>query len=527
MIAGPQAKSPGVETAAAGAMPMVVVLALAAGPFLSMVDSSIVNVAVPDIGSSLLVPLVEVQWTVSAYLLALSSGLAGTAWLVKKVGARPIYLAALAGFTAASAACALAPSIQLLIAARAAQGLLGAPLIPIAMGALMSGGATTSTNRSERKQGQVAILVMGILLFAAPAAGPALGGVLIGTFGWPAIFLVNVPFGILGLLGALRWRADRASDDASAFDPIGMLLLAGGLGLALYGAGQGPTAAWTAQDVWPFWSSGLLLVVVYVAWALRSSNPALNLRLLFDRQAAVTIVLSALVAVVSFAALFLLPVFMQSVQRHTALQAGLALLPQGVVMGIGTFVGQLVANSGRLRLAAVAGAATLAVTTASLLLIGAGTPAWLTGLLLCGRGLAFGLATQPLLMTWMARLKGPDVADGSTLFNVVQRVAGSFGIGLLSTLFASRVQSRVADALVALHQHPTPLSGSGFGQSSGSLGGMPPVMAARLQDSAVAGFHDVIWVLVAASALGVLVAMLVKDPPRTPAHGSDLGGLIT
>jgi hypothetical protein len=330
------------------------------------------------------------------------------------------------------------------------------------------------------------MLVMGLLLFAGPAAGPTVGGLLIGAFGWPAIFLVNVPFGILGVLGALRWRAGRAAADPTVrFDPAGMLLLASGLALALYGAGQGPSAGWTAPRVWPFWASGAILVAVYAGWALRSPHPAVNVRLLGDRLVAFTVTLSVLVSVVSFAAMFLLPVFMQTVQRYSPLQAGLALLPQGLVMGAGMVLGQAVATSGRLRLGAILGAATLAVATSAMLLIDAGTPAWVTALLLCGRGLAFGLATQPLLVTMMGRLRGPDVPDGSTLFNVVQRVAGAFGIGLLATLFAQRVQERVTTS--ALH---TP---------------------AALRDAAVAGFHDVVWALVAVSALGVVVALLVRD----------------
>jgi hypothetical protein len=264
-----------------------------------------------------------------------------------------------------------------------------------------------------------------------------------------------------------------------------MALLAGGLALALYGAGQGPSAGWTAPRVWPFWAAGVLLVAAYVAWARRSPHPAVNVRLLWDRLVATTVVLSVLVSVVSFAAMFLLPVFMQTVQGYSALQAGLAMLPQGIVMGVGMILGQSVASSGRLRLGAIAGAATLAVATSAMLVIDATTPGWVTALVLCGRGLAFGLATQPLLVTMMGRLHGPDVADGSTLFNVVQRVAGSFGIGLLATLFAQRVHERVA--AVALRS---------------------PV---GLRDGAVAGFHDVVWALVAVSALGVLVALLVRD----------------
>ncbi len=513
MISASQASHAPDQAPDRGALPFVVVLALAAGPFLSMVDSSIVNVAVPDIARSLGVTLGAVEWTVSGYLLALSSGLAATAWLTKRLGARAVYLGSLAGFTAASAACALAPSIQVLVAARVAQGLLGAPLIPIAMGVL-SGGAS-GLQRSQNRDGQAAMLVMGILLFAGPAAGPTLGGALIGAFGWPSIFLVNVPFGILGLIGASRWRASHSPADRGArFDPVGMVLLAAGLGLALYGGGQGPAAGWTAPSVWPFWASGIALVVAYVAWALRSAHPAVNLRLLRDRLTSVSVALSVLVSVVSFAALFLLPVYMQAVQGYSALQAGLALLPQGLVMGVGTVIGQRVANSGRLRLGAVAGSAALAVTTAALLLIDASTPAWLTGLLLCGRGLAFGLVTQPLLTTMMGRLSGPDVADGSTLFNVVQRVAGSFGIGLLASLFAQRVQARAAAALAALHVPASALAGSSHGLSAGSLAGVPPGVATALQNAAVAGFHDVIWVLVAASALGIVVALLVRDPVR-------------
>jgi predicted MFS family arabinose efflux permease len=283
-----------------------------------------------------------------------------------------------------------------------------------------------------------------------------------------------------------------------------MLLLAGGLGLALYGAGQGPSAGWTAARVWPFWAAGIALVAAYVAWALRSPHPAINLRLLRDRLAALTVALSILVSIVTFAAMFLLPVFMQTVQGYSALQAGLALLPQGLVMGVGTVLGQRVAGSGQLRLGALAGSVALAAATAALLLIDAHTPGWLIALILCGRGLAFGLVTQPLLATMMGRLSGADVADGSTLFNVVQRVAGSFGIGLLATLFAQRLQARATAVLADLHM------------PAASAAGLPPEVAARLQSAAVAGFHDAVWVLVATSGLAVLLALLVRDPHPAP-----------
>jgi len=184
-----------------------------------------------------------------------------------------------------------------LVAARVAQGLLGAPLIPIVMGVLTGGAG--ARQRSQSRDGQAAMLVMGIFLFAGPAAGPTLGGILIGAFGWPSIFLVNVPFGTLGLIGALQWRASHSpADHGARFDPIGMVLLAAGLAFALYGGGQGPTAGWTAPSVWPFWAAGILLILAYVAWALRSPHPAVNLRLLRDRLTSASVALSVLVSVV-------------------------------------------------------------------------------------------------------------------------------------------------------------------------------------------------------------------------------------
>src|SRR5258707_15707414 len=201
---------------------------LLAGPFLSMVDSSIVNIALPDIAQQVQSPLATAQWITSGYLLALAVVLPATAFLAKRFGTRRVYLVSLAGFTLASTACAMAPNIAWLICARVVQGALGAPLVPLAMNLLLG------------KQGKARQLpaAAGMLLFLAPALGPSVGGLLIHVAGWPLIFLVNVPFGILGVLGALRLpkQLSQAANPDVRFDPLGMLLLAAGLVLAIYGA---------------------------------------------------------------------------------------------------------------------------------------------------------------------------------------------------------------------------------------------------------------------------------------------------
>ena len=196
------------------------------GPLLSMIDSSIVNVAVPDIAKELKATLDDVQWVVSGYLLALGVALALTAYLAKRFGTLRIYTVSMVLFVVASALCAVAPTIGVLIAARAVQGFVGAPLVPLALSILLGKGGMGG--------GKVPVSAA-LVLFLAPALGPTLGGLLVGAGGWRWIFLVNVPVGVVGLLLQI-WmprHLGASADRETRFDPIGFVLLAVGLTAAL------------------------------------------------------------------------------------------------------------------------------------------------------------------------------------------------------------------------------------------------------------------------------------------------------
>jgi len=129
--------------------------------------------------------------------------------------------------------------------------------------------------------------------------------------GWPAIFLINVPVGIVGFLGLLRVpaRPSDIGDRTVPFDPVGLGLLALGLTFALYGASEAPVVGWTSEAVWPFWATGVPLIGAYIIWSLRRPHPAMDLRSLWQRQTALAVGLSSLASVVMFAILFLIPVF--------------------------------------------------------------------------------------------------------------------------------------------------------------------------------------------------------------------------
>ncbi|WP_448060243.1 DHA2 family efflux MFS transporter permease subunit [Cellulomonas hominis] len=412
---------------------------LLVGPLLSMIDSSIVNVAVPDIARELTATLDQVQWVVSGYLLALGVALAATSYLAKRFGTLRVYTVAMVAFVVASTVCAIAPGIGTLIAARAVQGFVGAPLVlSILLGKDGIGGGKVPVSAA-------------LTLFLAPALGPTLGGLLIGAGGWRWIFLINLPVGLAGL-AALR-RVPRSvgapAEPSTVFDPVGFVLLALGLVGALFGATEGTSAGWGSPLSFVPLVGGLVLLVAYTRWALGRAHPAVNLQMIRHRESALALVLQVLCSVVAFGTVFLMPVFTQSIQGHSALVTGLALLPQGVIMGVGTYAGQKLSDRISLRVLVVGGFVILAVASVFLLFLDQGTPLWVTAAILSGRAVAVGFVTTPLLVAMLAPLPERDLADGNTLFNITQRLGGSIGVSILGSIVSGG--TTLAETLDAFH----------------------------------------------------------------------------
>jgi EmrB/QacA subfamily drug resistance transporter len=467
-----------------------------------MIDSNVVNVALPVIMSDFHSSLSDVQWILSGYLLALAAILVSSAYFSKRFGAGRVYFLSLIGFTGASALCALAPSLGFLIGARVLQGAVGALLVPLAMDMLLGReGAARSISP-----------VFGIVLFLAPALGPTVGGFLIAIAGWPAIFLINVPIGIVSAVLVSRSLSvlPVRSNKPPRFDVVGSLVLADGLVLTLYGASEGPLVGWLSSESWPYWTSGPVLLVVYALWAIRRADPAVSLKLLRHRQTALALAVTSVAAVVLFAVLFLIPVFMEEIQGVSAMITGLALLPQGVVTGVGTLLGEKLSRTWKTRPISFVGMSTLTGTTALLLTVDIHTPFWLIATILSGRGLALGLTIQPLLYATIGNLTGGEVPDGNTLFNVLERLGGSVGISLLATFFQLSEQNYVS---AVLSQNGISIQGSGSGLTSSVLSSLPASLVSQLAGAAVHGFHDTVLLLTLLSLLGVLMSLGLRGRP--------------
>jgi EmrB/QacA subfamily drug resistance transporter len=420
-----------------GRLGPLVQFALIAGPLLSMLDSSIVNVASVPMARALHTGLGSVQWTVSGYLLALGAGLAAAPSLARRFGTLAVYRTGIAGFTAASAACAFAPGISFLIAARAVQGLVAAPLVPLAMSMLLGrGGARRAMSPAA-----------GMLLFLGPALGPTVGGLLIGANllgagdGWRLVFLINLPVGAAAYAASLRVPARLApgrSTGGARFDLPGLAVLATGLTALLLGASQGASDGWGSASALVPLVIGLVLAAAYVARSRRVQQPALDLTLVRDPAAALALALCAAASVVTFAALFLLPAFLQQGQGHSALVTGLAMAPQGLLTGVGMALESRLRHRLDVRRTVSAGFVVLGAASLGMLGIGATTCQAATAALLACRSVSIGLIINPLLTVLTGGLAEHRLSDANTLFSICQRLAGSFGIGLLAALYTTR-----------------------------------------------------------------------------------------
>ena len=460
---------------------MLVMAGLMAGPFLSMVDANIINVAIPSIAKELHASLSLTQWTLSGYLLAMAVALPATSYLARRFGTQRAYRWSLVAFVVSSAACAAAPTIIVLDAMRAVQGLTAAPLVPLSM-ALMFRRAEGDPDKNQTWLGSV-------LLFLAPALGPTIGGLLLDVSSWRTLFLVNVPIGIVALIGTRRLAEHVPADErdpAAALDVFGLVVLAAALGSVLYAVAEAPTAGWLSLRIWPFEVLGALGLVVYVLRSRSNPHPPVALDLLHSRRNALTMGICSVTAVVLFAVLFLMPIFLQEIDGATPVTAGLVLLPQGVAMGVSTLAGNWLARRVPIRRLVVIGLLVLWATTALLLLVDTGTPMWLTALMLMGRGLAIGFVISPLINGLLLPLPPPRIADATTLFNIAQRVGASVGIAAIASVFANSVRTHVTAA-------------SAHARATGGA-----VTHEVLAAGATAGFHETMFVVV----LAVLPALL-------------------
>lgn len=411
--------------------PLPAVLAAVGIPtFMVTLDNLVVTNALPVIRTEMGASLGDLQWFVNAYTLAFASLLLTASALGDRLGRRRVFLAGIAVFTLASAACALATEPWMLVTARAVQGLGAAGVMPLSL--------TLLSVAVPEQMRSAAIGIWGGITGLGVAVGPVVGGAVVDGLSWQWIFWLNVPIG-LAVLPFVARVIGESFGGSRRFDPLGLVLAAGGVLALVWGVIHGADDGWTSGPVLTALIGGGVLLAALIGWELRTPDPMLPLRLFRSRAFRVSNTTTFTFSVGVFGSIFLLAQFFQVVQGYSPLEAGVRTLPWTLApMVVAPIAGLIVdrvgartlLTSGQVLLAAAL-AWMAAVTTVD---VGYGS---YVGPFVLG-GVGMGLTFAPGATVVMASAAPQDQAMASGTNNTLREVGVAMGVAVLASVFASR-----------------------------------------------------------------------------------------
>ena len=407
----------------------VVLAAVGIPTFMVTLDNLVVTNALPVIKSELGASLSDLQWFVNAYTLAFAALLLTAAAIGDRLGRRRVFLAGIALFTLASAACALASEPWMLIGARAIQGIGAAAVMPLSLTLLA--GAVPEKLRSA------AIGIWGGISGLGIAVGPVVGGAVVDGLNWQWIFWLNVPIGAIAVVLAARVLTE-SRGAAKRLDLAGLVLATAGVLSVVWGVVHGADDGWTSAGVLGSLVAGGVLLAAFLGWERRTPAPMLPLRLFSVRSFSVVNVVAFTFAVGVFGAVFLLAQFFQVVQGYTPFQSGVRTLPWTAAPLVVAPIAGLIVDRVGPRTLIVAGQALLAVGLGWIALITTATTQYgdmVAPFVLAGIGM--GLTFAPSASVVMAGASDADRGVASGTNNTIREVGVAMGVAVLASVFAS------------------------------------------------------------------------------------------
>ena len=408
----------------------IVALVVIFGLFMTILDGTIVNIAIPRLQNVFGADLASVQWVLTAYTLAQGVATPLTAFLAQRLGQKRLYLIALAGFTIGSALCGFSLNLSMLIFFRVVQGATGAFMSPLAI--------TLLWNEFPPEERGTAMGALGVPILLAPAFGPTIGGYIVTYLGWQLIFFVNVPIGIIGIILGIIFLREGRSETRRPFDLPGFLFASIGLGSLLYGLSDASTAGWTSTKVEGFLALGIVMLVLFVIVELRIVNrggyPLLDLRVFANGPFTTSMIASALVTFALFGGLFIIPIYLQNVRGLSAFQAGLLLLPQAFASMVAALVGGRLVDRIGVRPVVIPGLIILSVALWLFTSISLTTPYGTIQLWLILRSFSLGFCFQPLFVSALSGFKNRMLPQATTVNTTVRFVISSFAVAVMATL---------------------------------------------------------------------------------------------
>jgi len=464
------------------------------GVIMSILDTTVVNVAINTLAARFHTTLPTIQWVATGYTLALATVIPLSGWIADRFGTKRLYMGSIAMFVAGSCLSGLAWSSTTIILFRVLQGLGG--------GMIMPAGMTILTRAAGPQRIGRVMAIMGVPMLLGPILGPILGGWLVADVSWRWIFFINLPIGIAALILALRILPRDIAEHSQRLDLVDLVLVSPGLALVIYGlAKSSSSGGFGSSKVLIPLLAGIVLLVAFVWHALRTRDPLIDLRLFKNRTFATSSGSLLLMVISVFGAFLLLPLYFQAVRGESPLMAGVLLAPQGLGSMITMpIAGQLSDKMGSGRIVPF-GLVTVLASVVWLTQIGPQT-SWLAICIdLFVFGLGMGFAMMPIFTGAMQSVSGAAAARASTSLNIIQQTGASIGTAVLSVLLVSELHSQLGHS------------------SHGTIGAtaVPPSVRAHIAGPMATAFgHTFVWACV---LLGVALIGSFTLPRAKPNFG--------
>lgn len=424
MTSEPILSKPAIVVAHPGWLTATIMLAT----IMQVLDTTIANVALPHMAASLGAAQDEITWVLTSYIVASAIATPVTGWATDRFGRQMVFAVAIGGFTLASLACGVASSLTEMVAYRIIQGIFGAVLIPLAQAVILD------INPRERIGQAMAIYGAGIMV--GPIIGPTLGGWLTETFNWRFVFLINLPIGLIALVGILMFLP-KAAVKQRRFDFFGFAMLAMGVGALQLLLDRGQAVDWFQSiEIWIYFGLTISGFWVFIVHCWTAENPFIDLKIFGDRNFSMGLIFIFIIGLTLFSGLALLPPLLQNLLGYPVITTGLVMAPRGVgTMLSMILVGRLVAKYDA-RVLVTFG---LVLTAWSLWMMSrfditmGSQPIMISGVI---QGFGLGFVFVPLSTLTFATLATKYRGDATSLFSLVRNVGSGVGISIVTTVLA-------------------------------------------------------------------------------------------
>ncbi len=412
-----------------------VLLSVMIGTFMAVLDATIVNVALPKMIAAFGTSVDKIEWVLTAYLLVFAVMLPSSGWVADHFGYKRTYLLAMFLFTFGSFLCSLSWDENILIMFRVVQGAGAGFLMPVGM-------AIVTREFPPQKRG-MALGFWGVAAAASVSLGPMIGGYLIDSFSWHAIFDVNVPVGIIGMIAIWIIQREYKTDDPKSFDLVGFISMSVFLTFFLLALADGNaawnTGGWTSDFILGCFGISIIGFIVFIFTEFNVKHPIIELKLLKIRNFGIATIMLFIFGIALFGNSFLLPLYLQNSLGYTALQAGLVFFPVGILQAIISPLSGSLSDKINPKIPITLGIILLVASLFLFSLFSLETEYGQIMLPLYIRGLALGMLFSPLSAVALMDIPRSKMAQASGLFNTIRQIGGSFGVALLGTVLTRRV----------------------------------------------------------------------------------------